>query len=107
MDEHELEQVLNLLGQEQLEPPEALVRRTKHALHRTRAIALAAFLSLSLVVLAGVGLFLFFTSPQISAEAKVYGLAGVFVVSGALLLVAGATRSQAAAFLRRIEACTM
>jgi hypothetical protein len=107
MDEHELEQVLNLLGREQLEPPEALVRKTKRALHRTRAIALAAFLTLSLVVLTGVGLVLFFTSPRVSAEAKAYGLAGVVVLSGALLLVAGATRSQAAAFLRRIEAYTM
>jgi hypothetical protein len=103
IDDHELDCILHEIGREQMAPSDAVVRRTKQALHVARVLPAMVFLSLATQVLVFTVLVLCIIAPGASWSLRAFGLAGLCTMTGLGLVVVVAARDRLATLGTQLE----
>ena len=103
MDDRELDLILTCIARERHSPSKRVVALTKSRIRGRRLLQGLTLLSLATQLLAVVGIFYLFTSPDIEPDARIAGAVGLFAYLGCVVVVAFAARGHVSYFFRRLE----
>lgn len=106
MNDNNLEKILRSMSGGGPPAPEGLVASTKQAVHGKRAVPVAVFFSLAVLIVGVVSGGYTLATLDISRQAMIFGLTAFLLSAGAVDIIVVASRRKIASFFIKIEKLT-